>query len=230
MRVCVLLCLGLCATAAAAADEPPLFSATGMKGWTRESILDRKETQYNVVDDGGTQVLQASCNDSASMVGWAGPVDLQKTPILRWRWKVESIYPGLDERAKASSDFPARIYVVVGKRWMPWTLKTVEYAWSNGEHPAPSFRSPYSGPLGEAIIVPVRSGGDGVGQWQQEQRDVHADFKQFFGIDIDKIGAVALMTDCDDAHGKGQAWYGDLQFQPQPAAQAAPQPAPPSNP
>ena len=218
MKVCVCLSLFACAAAAAAlADEPPLVSASGLKGWTPESILNRKQTQYSMVDDGGSQVLQARCDDSASMVGWAGPVDLQKTPILHWRWKVDSIYPGLDERVKNSSDFPARIYVVVGKRWMPWTLKTVEYAWSNGEHPAASFRSPYSGPMGEAVIVPVRSGADGAGQWQEEQRDVRADFKRFFNIDIDKIGAVALMTDCDDAHGKGQAWYGDLQFETQTA-------------
>lgn len=215
-RIFVPLCLCLSA-AAALADEPPLFSATGMKGWTPESILERKQTQYTLVEDGSTQVLQARCDDSASMVGWAGPVDLQKTPMLQWRWKIDGIYPGIDERVKSGSDFPARIYVVVGKRWMPWTLKTVEYAWSNGEHGAQSFPSPYSGPMGQAVIVPVRSGGDGVGQWQQEQRDVRADFKQYFGIDIDKIGAVALMTDCDDAHGKGQAWYGDLQFEAQTA-------------
>jgi hypothetical protein len=216
MRAPILLIL--CAVALpCAADGPPLFSSSGLKGWTAESILDHKETQYTVVQDDGTQVLQARCDDSASMVGWAGPVDLQKTPVLRWRWKIESIYPGLDEKVKSGSDFPARVYVVVGKRWMPWTLKTLEYAWSNGLSKEASFRSPYSGPMGEAVIVPVRSGSDGVGQWQQEQRDVHADFKQYFGIDIDKIGAVALMSDCDDSHGKGQAWFGDLQFEVQTA-------------
>jgi hypothetical protein len=207
----VLLCTGT--AAAAAADGPPPFSLTGLQGWTAETMLNRKPTDYAVVEDGGAKVLEARCNDSASMEGWAGPVDLQQTPLLSWRWKIEHIYPGLDERVKGGSDFPARVYVVVGKRWMPWTLKTLEYAWSNGEHPAASFPSPYSGPMGQAQIIPLRSGGDGVGQWQTEQRDVRADFKQFFGLDVDKIGAVAVMTDCDDAHGKGQAWFGDLRFE-----------------
>lgn len=211
------LALCLCSAAATAADGPPLFSAGGMDGWTPESILNVKTTSYSVVEDGGVKVLQAQCSDSASMVGWAGPVDLRQTPLLSWRWKVAQVYPGLDERYKGGSDFAARVYVVAGKRWLPWSLHTLEYAWSNGVYKAQSWPSPYSGPMGQAIIVPVRVGADGVGEWQQEQRDVRADFQQFFGLDIDKIGAVAVMSDCDDAHGKGQAWFGDLRFSAPPA-------------
>jgi hypothetical protein len=193
--------------------KPP-FSAGGFKDWTPEKVMGHKETAYAAAEDGGTQVVSAQCADSASMLGWAGGVELSSTPLLAWRWKVQQIYPGLDERVRTGSDFPARIYVVVGKRWMPWAMKTLEYAWSNGEHPAASWTSPYSGVMGQAVIVPVRSGAAGVGEWQDERRDVQADFKQFFGLDIDKVGAIALMTDCDDAHGKGQAWYGDLRFLP----------------
>jgi hypothetical protein len=206
----------LCVALPAAADGPPLFSAGGMDGWTPESIVGQKDTHYAVTEDGGVKVLEAQCRDSASMVGWAGPVDLHQTPMLAWRWKVGQIYPGLDERVKGGSDFPARVYVVAGKRWLPWTLRTVEYAWSNGEHKELSWPSPYSGAMGQAVIVPVRSGAEGLGQWQEQQRDVQADFKQFFNLDLDKIGAVAVMSDCDDAHGSGQAWYGDLRFQPRP--------------
>ncbi len=217
MKIRAWLLLGLCGAALAApADQPPAFSSGGLDGWTPESILNEKATQYSVVEDGGVKVVQAQCEDSASMVGWAGPVDLTRTPLLAWRWKIEHLYPGLDERVKGSSDFPARVYVVTGKRWMPWTLRTIEYAWSNGEHKGDSWVSPYSGAMGQAVIVPVRSGAEGVGEWQEQRRDVKADFKQFFNLDLDKIGAVALMTDCDDAHGKGRAWFGDLHFVPVP--------------
>jgi hypothetical protein len=207
----------LLTSTAALADQPPPFSSGGLSGWTPEKILNQKQTFYAAAQDGDNQVVLAQCADSASMLGWAGSIDLGKTPVLQWRWKVQQIYPGLDERVKGGSDFPARIYVVVGKKWMPWAMKTLEYAWSNGEYQAASWPSPYSGVMGQAVIVPVRSGGQGVGEWQEQRRDVQADFKQFFGLDIDKIGAVALMSDCDDAHGKGQAWYGDLHFLPRQA-------------
>lgn len=219
----VLLLLGLCGTAlAAAAEQPPLFSAGGLAGWTPEAILHIKETAYGVVEDGGVKVIESQCQDSASMVGWAGPVDLKQTPLLSWRWKIEHLYPGLDERVKGGSDFPARIYVVAGKRWLPWTLHTLEYAWSNGEFKAASWLSPYSGVMGAGMIVPVRSGAEGVGQWQEQERDVQADFKQFFNLDLDSIGAVAIMTDCDDSHGSGRAWFGDLRFLPRPARGSTP--------
>lgn len=222
MKAPAWLALCLCGAAAAASADggPPLFSAGGLDGWTPETILGAKVTGYAAVTDEGTRVLSAQCNDSASMVGWAGPIDLKQTPLLGWRWKIGQIYAGLDERVKGGSDFPVRIYVVAGKRWLPWSLHTLEYAWSNGEYKAASWPSPYSGPMGQAVIVPVRAGAEGVGQWQQEQRDVRADFKQFFGLDIDKIGAVALMSDCDDAHGKGSAWFGDLHFTAAPSASA----------
>jgi hypothetical protein len=217
MRALTLLALlapGLCG--AAAADQPPRFSASGLDGWKNESIVTVKPTAYSVVDDAGTKVVAAQCQDSASFEGWAGTVDLKETPLLNWRWKIAQLYAGLDERVKGSSDFPARVYVIAGKRWLPWSMHTLEYAWSNGEYKAASWTSPYSGAMGQAMVVPVRTGADGVGEWQQQTRDVQADFKQFFGIDVDKIGAVALMSDCDDAHGKGQAWFGDLQFSARP--------------
>ena len=221
MKTCAWLLLGVCGAAlAASTDQPPPFSSGGLDGWTPESILTEKATQYSAVEDGGIKVVQAQCQDSASMLGWAGPIDLGKTPLLSWRWKIERLYAGLDERVKGSSDFPARVYVVAGKRWLPWSLRTVEYAWSNGEYKAVSWPSPYSGAMGQAVIVPVRTGAEGVGEWQEQQRNVQADFKQFFNIDLDKIGAVALMSDCDDAHGSGRAWYGDLHFLPPPPDKA----------
>ena len=56
----------------------------------------------------------------------------------------------------------------------------------------------------------------------RSQRDVQADFKQFFKLDIDSIGAVAIMTDCDDSKGSGHAWFGDLHFLPRPLAAGKP--------
>lgn len=226
-RLRLLLGLGAAWSFAAAADQPPPFSAAGLKGWTPESMMERKSTHYDVVEDGGVKVLAAQCDDSASMEGWSGPVDLEQTPVLSWRWKVDRIYPGLDERVKDGSDFPARVYVVTGKRWLPWTLKSLIYVWSNGNYQAASWPSPYAtGALGQAIIVPVRAGAAGVGEWQEQSRDVQADFKQFYNTDLKQIGAVAVMTDCDDSHGKASAWYGDLHFvappRPPPEMKAVP--------
>lgn len=194
---------------AAAASQPPAFSVSGVQGWSVETFMDRAQTHYQLVKDGSGQVLQANCNNSASGMIWKGKVDLQKTPILHWRWKIARIYPGLDERTKAGDDFPARVYVVTGTRWLPWTIRSLSYVWSSSKVDAPWWNSPYTG---QARMVPVESGSEYVGQWRSETRDVGADFKRVFGDDVKTLGAVAVMSDCDDSHNHGEAWYGDLRF------------------
>jgi hypothetical protein len=201
--------LAVWALAAAMSSGPPLFSQTGLAGWKAEH--GKRDTRYELVEDAGMQVLHAVCDDSASGESWRGKVDLRVTPILRWRWKIAALYPGLDERVKGGSDFPARVYLIAGHRWLPWSIKVLAYVWSNGAHPdpLPAFPSPY---FKQELIVPVRRGAQGVGQWQEESRDVRADFAHYFKAEVDEIGAVVVMTDCDDAHGRGEAWYGDVRF------------------
>lgn len=38
------------------------------------------------------------------------------------------------------------------------------------------------------------------------------DFKQIFGLELDDVDAVALMTDCDNSEREGTAYYGDIYF------------------
>ncbi|HEU0197751.1 MAG TPA: DUF3047 domain-containing protein [Nevskiaceae bacterium] len=204
----LVLCLWT-ATAHAGSGEPPAFSVTGLAGWVIHGFMHRPQTKYQLVDVDGRQVVHAVCRDSAAGLVWKGKVDLAKTPWLHWRWKVARVYPGLDERRKAGDDFPARVYVVIGSRWLPWSLRTLSYAWANDAQEPAWWDSPYSN---HARIVPVEHGPQYVGQWRTEARNVRADFKRVFGKDVEDIHAVAVMSDCDDSHNHGQAWYGDLHF------------------
>lgn len=198
---------------AAASGIVPRFSVSGLKGWLQKPFEGRPHTRYTLEDDDGTPVAHAVCKDSASGLIWKGDVDLDKTPVLHWRWKISRLYPGIDEWTRAGDDFPARVYVVTGTEWLPWTIKSLSYVWSNGSRRGPRgvpyWKSPYTG---QARMVAVRSGDDGVGRWQQESRDVRQDYRRVFGADVHHLGAVAVMTDCDDSHNHAQAWYGDLYF------------------
>ena len=48
--------------------------------------------------------------------------------------------------------------------------------------------------------------------WFREKRNVKADLKKLFGVDLRTIDAVALMTDTDNSGGKVSAFYGDIWF------------------
>jgi hypothetical protein len=156
------------------------------------------------------QVLEADCQASAS--GWIrkGKIDLASTPVLRWRWKVAQVYPGIREREKKGDDFPARVYVVLDAGLAVWRTRSLVYVWASVEPQGSDWPSAYTR---QARVVALRSGASGIGSWHEEQRDVRADFKRYFGIDASTADGVAIMTDCDDAGGATRAWYGDVRFE-----------------
>jgi len=130
--------------------------------------------------------------------------------VLRWRWKVAQVYSGLRERDKTDDDFPARVYVVLDGGWAPWRTRSLIYVWASAIAPGADWPSAYTP---QAHVVALRSGAAGAGRWEEERRDVRADFKRYFGLDLAAVDGVAVMTDCDDAGGAAGAWYGDLRFE-----------------
>ncbi len=207
-RIYALLALLITLPAAAA---PGPFSATGLRGWMEQAFNERQPVRYRLVRDAGVQVLEADCAAAASGWLWKETIDLERTPILAWRWKAQQIPQGASERDKAGDDFAARVYVVRNSGWPPWEVRSLVYVWARQEPAGADWRSAYTA---KARHVALRSGGAELGQWREERRDLRADFRRYFGTDIETVDAVALMTDCDDGGGAARAWYGDIHFEP----------------
>ena len=180
------------------------FSVLAVEGWTEQTFRGKERTAYRM--SGGT--IEAECKASAS--GWIRreKVDLAKTPFLRWTWRIANTYEGIREREKAGDDFPARVYVVLDGGWMPWRTRSLVYVWSSTSAQGSDWPNPYTA---QAHHVALRSGSPGA--WQEERRDVRADFKRYFGLDVATLDGVAIMTDCDDAGGSARAWYRDIRFE-----------------
>lgn len=212
------LVLPAAALAGATAPQPPTFSSGSLAGWAVKHFDGRHVTQYDLTRSGGSTVLQAVCKDSASGLIWKQRIDLDKTPVMSWRWKIAHVYAGLDPHAKSGDDYPARVYVVAGNPLFPWTLRSLVYVWANGPvtaakhgpHGTKFYPDPYTS---QAEIVAIRQGPEGAGTWVSERRNVKADLARAFGGHRHFIGAVAVMTDCDDSHSHGRAWYGDISLQ-----------------
>lgn len=188
---------------------PGAFSVSGLQGWEPQTFKSLEPTTYRLLRDAKTQVLQAQCSRNASGYIWKEKIDLKATPLLKWRWRIHQTFVGLNQTQKSSDDFPARIYVVLDGGWMIWRTRALAYVWSNGESASDHWPSPNTT---QAHMVAVRKGSQGVGDWQNEQRDIRADFKTYFGMDIDHVDGVALMTDCDDAGIAAVTEYGDITF------------------
>jgi len=185
------------------------FSNQSLEGWSERSF--KGNTEYKLVDDGGVTVLRGHAKAQASILYREQTINLQKSPIISWSWKVDRAFDDIDERSKSGDDFPARLYVVAKVGFLPWETLAINYVWASDSGPGESWDNPFTD---KAKMVVVQSGPDNVGKWMLETRDVEADFREQFGTDIDEIDGYAVMVDGDNSNREATAWFGEIQFSP----------------
>jgi hypothetical protein len=184
------------------------FSSGSMDHWEPKKFTG--QTKYQLVDLAGTRVLKAESADSASGLIKEQRIDLEKTPVLNWRWRIENRLGNLDEQTKSGDDYAARVYVVVSGGLAFWRTRAINYVWASTSPKGKIWPNAFAG--NHAMMIALRSSSDQTGTWYTEKRNILADLKQQFGEDIPYIDAIAIMTDTDNAHGKATAYYGDIYF------------------
>ncbi|MGL4996787.1 MAG: DUF3047 domain-containing protein, partial [Deefgea sp.] len=158
---------------------------------------------------GQTQVLVANVAGGASGKFKKVKIDLNRTPYLNWRWKVDQAWIGLNEKTKAGDDYPARLYVVVERGLLGISSKTVNYVWASQQPVGSLWPNAFTS---QAALIAVESGNQNTQQWRSYKRNVKADFKNAFGEDFAQIDVVALMSDGDNSQQSGRASFGDIWF------------------
>jgi Protein of unknown function (DUF3047) len=203
----ILLCI--CTHAEASDTELHLgrFSANDLKGWKEQTIgLLKPKTTYNLIKDNDKVVLVAHSIKSASGRIYTLNLDPKEYSTLKWSWKIDHTIRKGDEKTKAGDDFAARVCVFFPRGFFS-NRRAVCYVWANklpkGEHIASPFTA-------DIINVAVDSGEELAGRWTFHQRDIHEDYRKFFGEEPPRIGAVALMTDTDNTGESAFGYYGDI--------------------
>ncbi|MDV3504626.1 DUF3047 domain-containing protein [Marinobacter sp. M-5] len=189
--------------------------------------IDR-HTNYRLVEEDGTQVIEASTDNSAS--GLIARLDLEpgESLMLTWRWKVSNVFDQGDARKKSGDDYPARIYVAFEfepekASWFERTKRktvatvfgeelpgnAINYIWANRLPRGETVANPYSE---ETMMIAVTSGNEQAGEWVTVKRDLVADYRAAFGEDPPPIRGVAIMSDSDNTGESATAWYGDLEL------------------
>lgn len=203
-----LVLLGACALSSAALAERT-FTPQAIAQWEHHSFSG--ETDYELVTVDGREAVRATCKgDSASGLYFEEPIDLSETPIIEWRWRVDSVYDDISERSKAGDDFPARIYAVHEPTWLRWKTRALNYVWASKEPEGSSWDNPFQS---RARMVAVASGApEEDAQWHTVTRDLRQDFQRHHGDVPERITALAIMTDCDNHGGSTRAWYGRIRL------------------
>lgn len=178
-----------------------------LTGWDTEIFAGETAYSSTVLDN--EKVIRAQSQSAASGKFRKVSVNLEETPYLNWRWRVENYLTGNDEKTKAGDDYPARLYVIVSGGVFFWKTRALNYVWSSQNKTGEQWPNAFTS---NAQMVVVRGPTSPLMQWQTEKRNVRDDFRKLFGIDITKIDAVAFMTDTDNSKQSATAHYGEIYF------------------
>ena len=194
---------GSAAAAAAERLEVAAFARGDLEHW--EAKRFKGETQYRARDGG----LCADSKGAGSGLVREIHIDLTRTPVLHWSWRLErALAPG-DEQSKPGDDYAARVYVVFSGGPLFWRTRAINYVWSAAQPAGTIWPNAFTA---NAQMVAAESGSAHAGEWVAERRDVRADFHRLFGADAMQADAVAIMTDTDNGGGSAAACYGDIWF------------------
>lgn len=184
------------------------FSSGHFGEWKDKELKGHTEYQFEKVE--GVWVVKALSQDSASGLFYERAVDLEKTPFINWRWRIDRRLSGSNEKEKSGDDFSARIYLIKSGGLLIWKSKALNYVWSAAAKKDESWPNPFAGK--SVMMLALRTSADSTGIWVSEKRNLREDFKRLLGEDIRTIDAVAVMTDTDNSHGYAIAYYGDIYF------------------
>lgn len=182
------------------------FSQMSLSGWKEKSFSG--ETEYKLVSADGKSFLRAEAHAGASALYKKIKVDLNKIPYLNWSWRIDKSLSSLDELTKPGDDYAARVYVIARHGIAPWKTKALNYVWSSNVQAEDAWPNAFTD---KAMMIPLRTPVDG-DAWQNEKVNVKKDFEKYFGLNVDHISGVAIMTDTDNAQLHAIAKYGDIYF------------------
>jgi hypothetical protein len=199
----------------------------GWRAWTVGKY--KKATEYSLVRDGGRTVIRASANASASGLSQDVRVDPREFPLLRWRWKVPELIARADNTQRYTEDAPVRLIVTFqgdASKWsfgdrlfasqmkaltgydMPYA--TLMYIWENRAPVGTVIANQHTS---RVKMIVAESGKARLGEWREEVRNVHEDYKRAFGEEPAMTRSVGIMTDTDNTGERVLAYYGDISFQ-----------------
>ena len=183
------------------------FEPASIIGWERHSF--NGETDYTLSQRSAHRGVRAECEEgTASGLIYREGIDLTRTPIIEWRWRiVEPIASGAP-RDKNGDDYAARLYAVDESPILRWRTRAMNYVSTTRTAKGDHWPNAYAD---QAMMV-AADGADSDSGWQIHRRNLREDFARFHDRDITEIDTLAIMTDCDDTGDRAEAIYGSIRL------------------
>jgi hypothetical protein len=202
----------------AAEKEQVLGFAPGKNGvpdgW--ELFVNVGEADLALVQDGEGRTLKLRTRTSSFSLQRKVAIDLKRTPLMVWQWKVTELPERGDFRDRATDDQAAQLYVVFS--WEVFRKEAIAYIWDSTapEGTTAQIPSPALYPFLNLHVVVVRSGEGGRGKWITETRNVAEDYRKLFGADPGKVQGVMIQINSQHTESRAEAHWRSLRFEAHP--------------
>ena len=181
-------------------------------GWRKyETIGGHPAYDLAVVEDGGRRALRLRSRHDHSTIAKDLAVDLAKTPVLEWTWKIRALPAGGDVRQRATSDLTAHVFVVWPRFPALARSRLIGYGW---DATAPAGTTVQSRKTRTVTFVLLHSGSEGLDRWVTERRNVLADYRRIYGEPPENPAALALSIDTNDTRSFAEGFIGAIRFLP----------------
>lgn len=197
--------------------------------WQQVRIDERiAPTRYRVRAWDGVLAIEAQAANSMALLARPLAVDLDSTPVLCWRWRIDAPLRSADMTTKAGDDYAARVYLSFAVPPAALGLGTrlklrlaralrgelvpdaaINYVWDN-RHPVGTWQP--NAYTERARMRVQRSGAAEAGRWVDERRDVAADFAQAFGHAPARLTGLAIASDTVNTGETARAGFADFRF------------------
>jgi hypothetical protein len=173
----------------------------------------RDNEKFFVVQERNNNVLRVYTDGEAVHLTMANEPegfdwDVRTHPRLRWRWRAHRLPEGAREDKDELNDTGIALYVYfsIGGFLIP-RPKAIKYTYSS-TLPVGTVVT-----YGKMRVIVVASGADGMGEWMTIERDVVADYRQYFGdAPPDRPLSIRLWGDSDNTNTVAEADFDDIEL------------------
>jgi hypothetical protein len=208
------------------------FSSAGAEvpaPWRVVQIDKRvRPTVYRVRQWDGVNAIEAQAVASMALLARPLEIDLNSTPILCWRWRIDAALQTADLNQKSGDDYAARVYLAL--RLPPERMGfaararlrlaralygeevpdgAINFVWDN-RHPVGTRRPNAYTALTKMVVQ--QSGAEKAGEWVSERVNVKDEIRQAFDTEGASLASVALASDTDNTGETARAGFADLHF------------------
>lgn len=204
-----------------AADVPPPW---------RVVQLDRKvpPTRYRITLWDGHYAIEARADHSMALLARPVEIDLNRTPVLCWRWRVDAPLVKADMATRAGDDYAARVYVAFAMPASELNFMTrtrlklarsiygdvvpdaaLNYVWDNRYQVGTRKPNAYTD---RTRMIVAESGAANAGRWIMARQDVQQDVAAEFGTGQARLIQFSVAADTDNTGESARAGFADFHF------------------